>query len=215
MNGAVPRIRMRGVRKAFGEKQVLDGVDLDIAGGDVAGGDRRFGYRQVGAAEMHPGAAGGRLPEASRSTGATWRRCRPRRAGQDARAHRDAVPRRRVVRQPAGLGKCRPSACSRAGAPVANRGPRDGGGLPGPGRAWRRVWARCRRRNCRAACRSASPWRGRSPRSPTSCSSTSRPPASIPIMGAVIDGHDRRLRQAAGQHRAGDHPRHGEREAHR
>jgi phospholipid/cholesterol/gamma-HCH transport system ATP-binding protein len=31
--GAVPKIRMRGVRKAFGAKQVLDGVDLDVAAG--------------------------------------------------------------------------------------------------------------------------------------------------------------------------------------
>ncbi|TCZ58728.1 ATP-binding cassette domain-containing protein [Roseicella aquatilis] len=30
---AVPKIRMRGVRKAFGPKQVLDGVDLDVAAG--------------------------------------------------------------------------------------------------------------------------------------------------------------------------------------
>ena len=29
----VPTIRMRGVRKAFGAKQVLDGVDLDVAAG--------------------------------------------------------------------------------------------------------------------------------------------------------------------------------------
>jgi phospholipid/cholesterol/gamma-HCH transport system ATP-binding protein len=29
----VPKIRMRGVRKAFGAKQVLDGVDIDVAAG--------------------------------------------------------------------------------------------------------------------------------------------------------------------------------------
>ncbi|HEY0419887.1 MAG TPA: ATP-binding cassette domain-containing protein, partial [Acetobacteraceae bacterium] len=29
----VPKIRMRGLRKAFGAKQVLDGVDLDVAAG--------------------------------------------------------------------------------------------------------------------------------------------------------------------------------------
>ena len=29
--GAVPKIRLRGLRKAFGAKQVLDGVDLDVA----------------------------------------------------------------------------------------------------------------------------------------------------------------------------------------
>ena len=33
MRGAVPKIRMRGLRKAFGAKQVLDGVDLDVAAG--------------------------------------------------------------------------------------------------------------------------------------------------------------------------------------
>ena len=33
MNGAVPKIRVRGLMKAFGSKQVLDGVDLDVAAG--------------------------------------------------------------------------------------------------------------------------------------------------------------------------------------
>ena len=31
--GGVPKIRVRGLRKAFGAKQVLDGVDLDVAAG--------------------------------------------------------------------------------------------------------------------------------------------------------------------------------------
>ena len=30
---AVPKIRLRGLRKAFGAKQVLDGVDLDVPAG--------------------------------------------------------------------------------------------------------------------------------------------------------------------------------------
>ena len=33
MSGAVPKIRLRGLSKAFGLKQVLDGVDLDIRAG--------------------------------------------------------------------------------------------------------------------------------------------------------------------------------------
>jgi len=33
MSGAVPLIRLRGLRKAFGSKQVLDGIDLDITTG--------------------------------------------------------------------------------------------------------------------------------------------------------------------------------------
>jgi len=33
MSGAAPLIRLRGLRKAFGPKQVLDGIDLDIATG--------------------------------------------------------------------------------------------------------------------------------------------------------------------------------------
>lgn len=33
MSGAVPRIRLRGLRKAFGGKQVLCGVDLDVGAG--------------------------------------------------------------------------------------------------------------------------------------------------------------------------------------
>ena len=31
---AVPKIRLRGVKKSFGEKVVLDGVDLDVAAGE-------------------------------------------------------------------------------------------------------------------------------------------------------------------------------------
>ena len=34
MNSKPPKIRMRGVRKAFGPKVVLDGIDLDIAEGE-------------------------------------------------------------------------------------------------------------------------------------------------------------------------------------
>ncbi|MBN9507824.1 MAG: ATP-binding cassette domain-containing protein [Alphaproteobacteria bacterium] len=33
MSGATPKIRLRGLRKAFGAKQVLDGVDLDVPSG--------------------------------------------------------------------------------------------------------------------------------------------------------------------------------------
>jgi phospholipid/cholesterol/gamma-HCH transport system ATP-binding protein len=33
MNEAVPKIRVRGLRKSFGEKRVLDGVDLDVTAG--------------------------------------------------------------------------------------------------------------------------------------------------------------------------------------
>jgi phospholipid/cholesterol/gamma-HCH transport system ATP-binding protein len=33
MSGATPKIRLRGLRKSFGEKRVLDGVDLDVPAG--------------------------------------------------------------------------------------------------------------------------------------------------------------------------------------
>jgi phospholipid/cholesterol/gamma-HCH transport system ATP-binding protein len=33
MSGTTPKIRLRGLTKAFGEKRVLDGVDLDVAAG--------------------------------------------------------------------------------------------------------------------------------------------------------------------------------------
>ncbi|HYI85340.1 MAG TPA: ATP-binding cassette domain-containing protein, partial [Acetobacteraceae bacterium] len=33
MGGAKPKIRLRGLRKFFGAKKVLDGVDLDVAAG--------------------------------------------------------------------------------------------------------------------------------------------------------------------------------------
>ena len=34
MNAGAPKIRLRGVRKAFGPKVVLDGVDLDVGVGE-------------------------------------------------------------------------------------------------------------------------------------------------------------------------------------
>ena len=37
-----PKIRIRGLCKAFGDKQVLDGIDLDVAAGTSHGGDRRL-----------------------------------------------------------------------------------------------------------------------------------------------------------------------------
>ncbi len=33
MNAALPKIRIRGLSKAFGAKQVLDGIDLDVPAG--------------------------------------------------------------------------------------------------------------------------------------------------------------------------------------
>ena len=33
MNSAIPKIRIRGLHKAFGDKVVLDGIDLDVAAG--------------------------------------------------------------------------------------------------------------------------------------------------------------------------------------
>lgn len=33
MNGAVPKLRLRGLRKQFGDKIVLDGIDLDVMAG--------------------------------------------------------------------------------------------------------------------------------------------------------------------------------------
>ena len=54
MSATQPRIRLRGLAKSFGDKVVLDGVDLDVLPGTsmvVIGGIR---VRQVGTAEMHP-----------------------------------------------------------------------------------------------------------------------------------------------------------------
>jgi phospholipid/cholesterol/gamma-HCH transport system ATP-binding protein len=33
MSGSIPKIRVRGLRKSFGDKLVLDGIDLDVASG--------------------------------------------------------------------------------------------------------------------------------------------------------------------------------------
>ena len=102
----------------------------------------------------------------------------PRRAGTDPRTHRHAVPERRAVRQPAGLGerRLRPA---RPPQGDPRRRPRPRQRYSWDRSAWPPASAICRRRSCRAACRSASRWRAPSPRSPTSCSSTSPPPAWI------------------------------------
>ena len=68
------------------------------------GGDRRLGHRQVRPAEMHP-----RPARPRRRHHRDRRRRHPRpaapRAGSRPLAYRHAVPERRAVRQPAGLGK--------------------------------------------------------------------------------------------------------------
>ena len=44
-----------GVKKRFGPKVVLDGVDLTIEPAVLAGDHRRLGHRQVGHHQIHPG----------------------------------------------------------------------------------------------------------------------------------------------------------------
>ncbi len=129
------------------------------------GGDRRLRLGQVGAAQMHPrpDRAGRRRDRDRRPrrsahwTAASARRCAPASACCSRTARCSTVCR---------SGRTSPSACS-PGATCAAPTARAAGGSD----VWRRsVWRRrsaiCGRRNCRAACRSASPSRARSPRSP-------------------------------------------------
>ncbi len=174
MRNQTPKIRIRGLYKRFGSKQVLDGVDLDVMPGTsmvVIGGSgsgKSVLLKCVlGLLEPDDG-----LIEIDGQNLAAL----PRQEREEARARIGMLfqagalfdsltvwenvafgllARHKVTRSEARARADDFLAAGRAGAPA---------------------WAICLRRNCRAACRSASPWRGRSPRSPTSCSSTSRRP---------------------------------------
>ncbi len=124
---------MRGLRKAFGGKQVLDGVDLDVAPGTstvVIGGS---GTGKSVLIKSHPGPGGARQRQ-HRDRRPGHPRHGAARAGGAARAHRHAVPERRAVRQPAGLGE-RGLRAARPGQGDPGRGARAGGGDAGAGRA--------------------------------------------------------------------------------
>ncbi len=187
---------------------MLKGVDLDLPAGRSPGGHRRLRHRQVGADQVRarPDDPRQRVDPHRRRRGGG---CFARYHGRDAPQVRHAVPGRRPVRQPAGLGErgLRP-ARRQAGRPGARHG--QGRGDPGHGRP------RPRGRPAdagRAVGRDAEARRPR-PRH--------RPRARDPVLrradhrprpdhGRRHQRADRALRAPAGRHGPVDHPRHGER----
>ncbi len=73
-------IVLQDVRKAFGPKQVLNGIDLSVPQGPFAGGDRRLRHRQVGDDQMHPRHPPRPIPARSRSAARRSSASRARRA---------------------------------------------------------------------------------------------------------------------------------------
>ena len=102
-----PRSQLRGCARRFGAKQVLRRRRPRRDAGQLARRHRRLGHRQVGDAEMHP-----RHPEPDarrdpdRRPGGACARTGATRDRSCAQV-RHAVPGRRAVRQPAGLGERR------------------------------------------------------------------------------------------------------------
>ncbi len=174
--GAAPKIAVRGVEKSFGRKRVLDGIDIDCAVGEslvIIGGSGTGKSVLIKCilGLLHPEAGSIRID------------------GEETVGHR---PQRRAN------DSCTNSACCFRAAPCSIRcwcgrmsrsGLSKGAAWNGPGhgrsrsQSWRRSglaprWGSCGRPSFRAACKSASRWRARSPPSPKSSSSTSRPPDS-------------------------------------
>ena len=171
-----PKIRLRNVHKRFGEKIVLDGIDLDIMPGTsmvVIGGSGS------GKSVLLKCILGLIEPDAGTiEIDGTNILTLPRREQETPRSRIgmlfqngalfDSLPvwenvvfgllaQRRIAR--ADGATARPSSSPRSASRPAS--------------------ARCIRRNSRAACRSAWHWPAPSPPGPTSCSSTNRPPGSI------------------------------------
>ena len=172
--GLLPKIRIRGLRKRFGDKQVLDGVDLDVMTGTsmVVIGGSGSGKSVLlkcilGLVEPDGGTIeiDGRdvLPMTRRERDATNRSI-----GMlfQAAALFDSLP----VWENVAFGLLAQGRITRTDAR------KRAGDVLSPGRPGCPAWGTCPPPNCPAACRSASGWRAPSPRSPRSCSSTSRPP---------------------------------------
>ena len=177
MSEAAPKIRVRGLRKAFGAKQVLDGIDLDVMAGTsmvVIGGSG------TGKSVLLKCILG--LMEPDDGTIEIDGRDLLRLPPGERRAARAQIG--MLFQNGALFDRCRsgrtwPSACWRsAGASRAEAHARAEEVLA-PGRAGadrgRAVAGRIVGRDAEARRR----WRAPSPRSRRSCSSTSRPPASI------------------------------------
>ena len=200
--GPIPKIRMRGVKKAFGSKVVLDGVDLDVAAGQglvILGGSGSGKSVTIkcilGLIEPDEGVI--------EVDGVNVLKL-PRR---EREALGDRIG---MLFQNGALFDSLPvweNVCFKllaqnriAAAGRATRRPR----------CWRRsAWrlpsAISRRPSCRAACRSGWRWPAPSPRSPTSSSSMNQPPGSTRSWRGDRRA-DRRLRAPAGRDRGQHRP---------
>ena len=172
-----PKIAISGLRKSFGRKTVLDGVDIACGAGEslvIIGGSGTGKSVLIKCiiGLLDPDAGSIRI-DGVETVGLAPRRPRP----ADAQI-RHAVPGQRAVRFAERLGECRVRADPGA-RHGADAGARHRAAEACRGRARPRCRRCCGRPNCRAACRSAWRWRGRSRPSRKSCFSTSRRPGSI------------------------------------
>ena len=176
MSEPIPRLRLRGVRKQFGDKLVLDGIDLDVMPrtslvviGGSGSGKSVLLKCILGLIEPDAGSIeiDGRdlltMPRAEREAA----RAQIGMLFQNG-ALFDSLP----VWENVAFGLLARHKVSRAEAPNAPlRSWRSSG--------WRRAWGSWRRRNFRAGCKNAWRWPARSPRNRISCFLTSRRPGSI------------------------------------
>ena len=175
-DAAAPKIRIRGLEKSFGPKQVLRGVDLDVPVGSslvVIGGSGTGKSVLIkcvlGILEPDAGSIQVDGEELVGADGATRERARAK-FGMlfQGGALFDSLP----VWENVAFGMIAKSGI----AATRRAGARDRD--PGQGRARSRGRRSVARPSCRAGCRSVSGWPGPSARRRRSSSSTSRPPGS-------------------------------------
>ena len=201
-------LRVESLRKSYGDKVVLDDVDLTVEPHDVVCLIGSSGSRQVHAAAL-PEPAGGHRRRRDRFEGQEISDPRVDRA-RGPQADRDGLPGLQPVPAPDRARQLHARA-----APGARRAARRGGG-PGA-RAARRGSGWPTRRTSTptgspAASSSGPPWSARWPPSPRCCCSTRSPRPSTPSWSArcstiVRDLAERRHDDGAGHPRDGVRPR--------
>ncbi len=161
------KIRIRGLKKSFGAKKVLDGVDLDVMPGT---GMVVIGGSGTGKSVLIKCILGLLTADAGviEIDGEDVLKAHPKRARQ----LRGQIG---MLFQNGALFDSLPVWENVAFGLLAEKKIRRGQARDKA--VWRRMWRDCRRRSFPAACKSASPWPAPSPRRRRSCFSMNPPPA--------------------------------------